>query len=146
MDIRLENEKKKEYLRQYRDNVKRIKRIEVELAELRAMKMSISARMDGMPHSREQSDLSGYAAKLGQTEGELMQERCQRVKTYKDIAKRIKDMRSEVEQDILFYRYIAGMEWWEIAEKLEYSERQVHRIHGKALKNFKIPSQKEKMS
>ena len=44
-----ENEKKKEYLRQYRIHVRRIHRINAEIAELRSMKISPSMNNDGMP-------------------------------------------------------------------------------------------------
>ena len=59
-----ENEKKKEYLRQYRIHVRRIHRINAEIAELRSMKISPSMNNDGMPHGSSQGDLSGYAAEL----------------------------------------------------------------------------------
>lgn len=139
MDVRMENEQKKEYLRGYRVHVRRISRIEEELAELRAMRASISVNNDGMPHGSGQSDLSGYAAELDRLEQELIEERYNRIATYKDIAKRIKRIKSENEKDVMFYRYIKGMDWWEIAEKMGYSERQVHRYHGKALAHFSLP-------
>lgn len=49
-----ENEKKKEYLRQYRIHVRRIHRINAEIAELRSMKISPSMNNDGMPHGSSQ--------------------------------------------------------------------------------------------
>ena len=54
-----ENEKKKEYLRGYRNHVRRIRRIDSELQELREMRTSISVVNDGMPHGSGQSDMSG---------------------------------------------------------------------------------------
>ena len=60
MDRKTENEKKKEYLREYNYHVRRIRRIETELAELRLMKISGSGNMDGMPHGSNQSDLSDF--------------------------------------------------------------------------------------
>lgn len=139
--IKTENEKKKEYLRSYRTHVRRVQRITAEIEELRAMKMYPSVKdNDGMPHgSGGQGDLSGYAADLDQMIQELIDERYLRIKTYQQIARQIKKLRSENEKDVLFYRYIKGLDWWEIAEKMGYSERQVHRFHGKALAHFKIP-------
>lgn len=140
--IKTENEKKKEYLRSYRMHVRRVQRITAEIEELRAMKMYPSVKdNDGMPHgsSGGQGDLSGYAADLDQMIQELIDERYLRIKTYQQIAKQIKKLRSENEKDVLFYRYIKGLDWWEIAEKMGYSERQVHRFHGKALAHFEIP-------
>ena len=35
-------------------------------------------------------------------------------------------------------RYLRGYTWEQICVKMEYSWKQIHRIHGKALKNFKM--------
>ena len=134
-----ENDLKKEYLRKYRTHVRRIHRINAEIAELRSMKISPSLNNDGMPHGSSQSDLSGYAAELDRMVQELIDERYCRIKDYQEIVGRIKKLKSENEKDVLFYRYIRGMDWWEIAEKMKFSERQIFRIHGKALANFQIP-------
>ena len=135
-----ENDLKKEYLRKYRTHVRRIHRINAEISELRSMKISPSVNNDGMPHGGcGQSDLSGYAAELDSMVQELIDERYYRIKDYQDIVGRIKKLKSENEKDVLFYRYIRGMDWWEIAEKMKFSERQIFRIHGKALANFQIP-------
>ena len=135
-----ENDLKKEYLRRYRTHVRRIHRINAEISELRSMKISPSVNNDGMPHGGcGQSDLSGYAAELDSMVQELIDERYHRIKDYQEIVGRIKKLKSENEKDVLFYRYIRGMDWWEIAEKMKFSERQIFRIHGKALDNFKIP-------
>lgn len=139
--IKIENEKKKEYLRSYRTHVRRVQRITAEIGELRTMEMYPSVKdNDGMPHgSGGRGDLSGYAADLDQMIHDLIEERYLRIKTYQQIARQIKKLRSENEKDVLFYRYIKGLDWWEIAEKMGYSERQVHRFHGKALAHFEIP-------
>ena len=134
-----ENDLKKEYLRKYRTHVRRIHRINAEISELRSMKLSPSLNNDGMPHGSSQSDLSGYAAELDSMVQELIDERYYRIKDYQEIVGRIKKLKSENEKDVLFYRYIRGMDWWEIAEKMKFSERQIFRIHGKALANFQIP-------
>ena len=134
-----ENDLKKEYLRKYRTHVRRIHRINAEISELRSMKISPSLNNDGMPHGSSQSDLSGYAAELDSMVQELIDERYHRIKDYQEIVGRIKKLKSENEKDVLFYRYIRGMDWWEIAEKMKFSERQIFRIHGKALANFQIP-------
>lgn len=141
MDKRTENEKKKEYLRSYRVHVRRIARIEEELAELRLMRESISVNNDGMPHGTGKGDLSGYAAELDRLEQELLEERYRRILTYKDIARRIKKIKSENEKDVMFYRYIKGMDWWEIAERMHYSERWIYKLHGNALAHFELPKE-----
>lgn len=141
--MKTENEKKKEYLRSYRVHVRRVQRITAEIEELRAMKMYPSVKdNDGMPYgSGGQGDLSGYAADLDQMIQELIDERYLRIKTYQQIAGQIKKLRSENEKDVLFYRYIKGLDWWEIAEKMSFSERWIYKLHGKALAHFEIPKE-----
>lgn len=136
-----DNDKKKEYLRSYRQHVRRIHRINAEIAELREMKLHPSMKPDdGMPHgSGGQGDLSSYAAELDEMINELIEERRQRIRTYKQIVRQIKRMKSRNESDVLFYRYIKAMDWWDIAELMGFSERQIYRIHGKALVHFDIP-------
>lgn len=134
-----DNKLKKEYLRNYRQHVKRISRIESELEEIRILKACPSAiNNDGMPHGSGQKDLSDYAVMLDELEKELLEERYSRIKIYKDIAKRIKDLDSRNENEVMFYRYIKGLAFWEIAEKMEMSERWVLKLHGRALAHINI--------
>lgn len=133
-----ETEKKKRYLREYRKSVSRLKRLWAELAEIKSMKASISVNNDGMPHGDGQSDLSGYAASLDGLEREIVSERYQRIMKYQEIKTCIDALENSRESDVLFYRYIKGLDWWKVAEKMELTERQIYRIHGKALKKIKI--------
>ena len=138
-----ENDRKKEYLRSYRYHVRRIHRINAEIAELREMKLHPSMKPDdGMPHgSGGQGDLSTYAAELDEMINELIEERRQRIRTYKQIVQQIKRMKSRNESDVLFYRYIKAMEWWDIVELMGFSERWIYKLHGKALAHFEIPKE-----
>ena len=138
-----ENDKKKAYLREYRASVRRVTRIEEELKEIRTMKTSISIMYDDMPRGTGQSDLSSYAAELDKLERELVAERYRRVMLYKDISSRIKCLKSKNENDVLFYRYIKGLDWWDIAEQMGNSERQIYRFHGKGLGHFELPKNKD---
>lgn len=146
MDVRTENELKKEYLKTYREHVRRITRIEEEIKELREMRTSMAINNDGMPKTSKQTDLSGSFAAEEEMIEKLKEERTERIKAYKEVVRRIKMLKSEYEQDVLFYRYIRGLEWYEVAEKLHYSERWVHKIHGRALANFKLPKDWKKSS
>jgi hypothetical protein len=47
-------------------------------------------------------------------------------------------MEDENEKDVLTYRYLRGMKWEEIAIKMEYTYRNIIKIHGRALSNFTI--------
>lgn len=137
-NVKNENDRKKTYLRAYRKHGKRIKRIESEIEEIRSMKMYPSSNNDGMPHGSNQSDLSSYAAVLQEKEEELYKEGVKQVQTYKDIAYRINKLENENERDVMFYRYIKGYDFWEIAKLMDYSENWILKMHGKALEKIKI--------
>lgn len=140
MEIKTENESKKEYLWQYREHVLAIQRIESELSEIKIMKRYPSAKIgDGMPQGSKHRDLSDYAALLDKLERDLQKEKYLRIKMYCEVDAQIKVLDSEKEKSVLHYRYIKGLAWWEIAEKMNYSERTVNRIHGQALQNLKLP-------
>lgn len=127
------NEEKKKFLWGYRDSVRRIRRIESEIEELRAMRMSASTGRGGGGSKGWKNDLSSYAATLDSLEREKREERDDRMRAYREVETAINALEDTREQDVLFYRYIKGMAWWEIAEKMLYSERQIHRFHGRAL-------------
>lgn len=50
----------------------------------------------------------------------------------------IRELEDEDERDVLFYRYIKGLEWWEIARSMDYSESWIYELHGRALRKLKI--------
>lgn len=137
-NVKSENDRKKDYLREYRKHGRRIKRIEMEIEEIRSMKMYPSINNDGMPHGSSQSDLSDYAAELEEKEKKLYAEGIEQVKTYKQLEWNINQLKNQDERDVLFYRYIKGLEWWQIAQIMDYSERWIYELHGRALKNIKI--------
>ncbi len=137
--IKDENERKKEYLWGYRKHGKKISRISSEIEEIRSMLLYPALKNDGIPHGSNQSDLSDYAAKLTEKEEALYLEGVEQVKAHKDIDYRINQLENEDERDVLFYRYIKGKRWWEIAELMGYSERHITRIHGNALEHLELP-------
>lgn len=139
-NARSENDQKKKYLWQYKKHGRRIKRIEAEIEEIRSMKLYPSQKNnDGMPHAPSgQGDLSDYMAELKEKEECLYAEGVKQVEIYKDIHNRINQLVDEDERDVLFYRYMKGMNWWDVAQNVGLSERRVYEIHGKALKNLNI--------
>lgn len=137
-NVKNENDRKKTYLRAYRKHGKRIKRIESEIEEIRNMKMYPSSNNDGMPHGSNQSDLSSYAADLLEREDELYQEGVKQVQTYKDIEYRINKLENQDERDVMFYRYIKGFKWWQIAQLMDCSEEWIYKLHGRVLKKIQI--------
>lgn len=133
-----ENEKKKEFLKRYQKAVRREQDILDEIQRLRADKMFPSVCNDGMPRGSSQTDLSDYMAEIDATIEELKEERLEKIKIYREIEMRIRCMKDEDEQEVLRMRYIKGMKWEDIAEKMNYSYSGTLKLHGRALANIKI--------
>ena len=137
--IKKENDLKKEYLRRYGDAVRAAKQIEEEIRQLRLDTMMPAVVNDGMPHgSSSGSDLSRYAAKVDAMMEDLRNQMEARIDIKREIIGKIEEMENETEKLILRYRYIHLIKWEEIAVKMDYSWKQVHRIHGNALNHFKM--------
>lgn len=133
-----ENEKKKEYLKSYQRSAKREQDILDEIRKLRMDKMFPSVVTDGMPKGSSQSDLSGYAATLDDLIEKLKKERLEKIQHLRKIEDQIGKMQDEDEKRVLRLRYIRGLKWEEVDVEMNYRWTQMHRIHGKALKNFKM--------
>lgn len=132
-----ENEKKKEFLMSYQKEKRRHRRLEEQLEELRQNKMSPSVTNDGMPHGTDKKDLSDYAVKVDEIEQELVAARHSRICAFQEVQRRIEAMEDEIEKDLLTYRYLRNLSWVKIAVKMDYSWQHLHKIHARALSNFK---------
>lgn len=130
------NEKKKEYLNLYKYAIKRERDILDEIQRLRMNKMFPSIVFDDMPHGTECKDLSDYAAVVDEQIEALKQERLGSIRIYTDIYRRINRIDNEDERNVLRHKYIDLMNWNDVAIKMDYSLRQIHRFHGNALKHF----------
>ena len=133
-----ENEKKKAYLRRYRECERREREILQEIQRLRADQMFPSAVNDGMPKGSQQSDLSDYIVLIDEQIERLKQERLKRLQVRDRIDMAIRHMEKPDEQRVLRLRYLQGLSWEEIAEKMNYSWKQIHRKHSSALNNFRM--------
>lgn len=133
-----EIEEKKEYLRGYERAVRQMDRIDERISEMRMNRICPGVNYDGMPHAHNNSDLSDYAAMLDKELRRYMKARYQRIRKCKEISDKIERMDNEDEKDVLTYRYIRLMKWEDICVKINKSWKQTHRIHSKALQNFKM--------
>lgn len=123
----------KQELRRYQHIVSRIKELKAEREEM----ISLVRPLDGMPHGGGVSDptanagakLADLAAKIEDEIRLLDEERAQIMAAISQL--------NDTEHDIMYYHYIRGWRWWKVAEKMGYSERQIHRIHGVALLKIK---------
>ena len=65
------------------------------------------------------------------------------VKRCGEISCRIENMEDELEKTVLKMHYLRKMTFEEIAKKLHSSERQIYRIHKRALEHFQLESENE---
>lgn len=93
---------------------------------------------DGMPRGSSQTDLSDYVAEIDAAIEDLKEERLEKIKIYRGIEMRIRCMKDEDEQEVLRMRYIKGMKWEDIAEKMNYSYSGTLKLHGRALTDIEI--------
>lgn len=133
-----ENDKKKEFLRRYRECERREREILEEIQRLRMDQMFPSMVNDGMPKGSQQSDLSDYVVAMERQIGRLKRERLKKARTREQIDLAIRRMKNPDEQRVLRLRYLWGLKWEEVAVKMSYSWKQIHRLHSSALDNFEM--------
>lgn len=136
--LKEENERKKKYLCGYLNALKEEERIKQEIEVFRLRKMNPSLNMDGMPHSNSHSDLSGYMAKLDDLLRELRIEQEKAVVKYSEIRNDVCNMQTDIYREILTRKYLLGETLEVIAVGLNYSYKQICRLHGNALIEFKM--------
>ena len=134
----MNNDEKKQYLRRYLEAKRRAAILQTQIAQLWEDASSVSANLDGMPHSNSHSDLSGYAAMLDMLLRKLEAEQEEQMIVYQEIKHRIDQMENTVDREILTRRYLLGQTWEKIAVEMNYEYRYLLRLHGRSLELFSI--------
>jgi len=138
MELLEEIKRKKTYLNQYQNAVKREKKIIDEINRLRMDRSFLSNFFDSMACGTDIKDLSDYIVLLDAEINKLKLERLEKIKRYRDIETRIKDICNEDEQETLRLYYITGLTWEKVADEMGFTCRHIMRIHNAALKNLKL--------
>ena len=110
-----------------------------EAERLRQLAVSISSPpADGerVKGGIPQSKVENSVVKIMALEEEINAEIDRLVEVHREIRVAIERLSSPHERLILRERYINDMAWEDIADNLNYSVRQVTRLHGRALKSF----------
>ena len=125
----------KQYLRQIRIIEGRIRRYKSRIRELRASADGLRGiTYDGIKvQSSPEDKMSETIGEIVDLERKTIEEisKLQHMKT--KITARIHTIDYEDGEAVLFMRWVECMSFNVIAEKMHYSLRQVHRIHGRAL-------------
>ena len=109
-----------------------IQRLKEQIEDLRAGGLK-SPRVTGMPKatSKAGDQIGNRVARLSTLEGMIRDLKIRQARI-RDTIGRLQP----TEMRILWYRYIDGLSWDRIAEKMQYSQRFVLRIHSKALRSL----------
>ena len=128
----------KEYLSQVSRLNRMIQNKISEISQLQELEYSVSD-IRGVERTRTETgegrSVASYA-KIEEMEYKLGQAIDEYVRKKELIVSQIDSMENEISYDILFARYIEKKTLEKIAESLNYSFRQITRLHGKALREF----------
>ena len=138
----------KEYLMQIKRMEKMIDNKLSELYRLRQLVSSISISTDGerVMYSGSMDKMGDSVAKIVDLEYSVAGTISQYTELRQKIISQIDSLKNYEYYSVLFSRYVSNNEFWKIADEMGYSERQVFRIHGSALKEFEKMFGKEYLS
>lgn len=126
----------KEYLRQYINAKNRFKSISDEMIEIRSEATRITPVISDMPSGSHVNDKIALSIeKLDECAKKLEEEAKRMQKAMDDVQNVINSISNPTYRQVLTYRYINGYTWEQIAVKMNYTYRNITRLHGKALRN-----------
>lgn len=82
--------------------------------------------------------LSDSAARIQTLEQTIIRQSNDLVCNFEKVKACIDTVGDETEQAVLTYRYLRGMRWEDICDKMYYSWKQIHRIHTRAIDRLEI--------
>ncbi len=118
-------DKKKEKFEKYRVNLKELKRFAQEYKMLEDLTKILSPA--------DTKETKSTIDNLGKEKLRLCKKVNNILKEKRAIEKEIDNVKNGAEAMLLRYRYIDGCDWEEISELLNYSPRNIHYMHKKAL-------------
>lgn len=130
----MNNQDKKEYLRQYQDIVREIDCMEDELAGWYAQLEKVTASYNGMPSGSGSTDkMAGMISNICEMKDKINDKIAARTKMRSKIEDAIESTRDARLRVLLRRKYIDGWSFERIAYEMNYSWRQTIRLHGIAL-------------
>ena len=132
-------EQKIEWLKSYRALDGKIESMTEQLQVWNARATKITATISQEPKAAGSGDqLQRCIDQICELQTEIAQEMDKLRKRKQEIETAIHGLNEKSYQDILWYRYIQGMAFEEIAIKMNYSWRQVCRKHKNAVEKLKM--------
>ena len=123
---------------QYKTIKVEIKQLKERIKELEEIKTSIKSQViTDMPTGNgEGTDILSLIVMIEDAETELIQKEKQLIATMNKIEHTIDNVENSLDRCILRARYIECKAWEQICVELNYSWRQIHRLHSNILKKI----------
>lgn len=132
------NEQKKEYLNSYKNLCRKLQSLEEQLQSLKEIGQTAKIQeLSDMPRGNKQQDLSDYMVMVDELERKIQSKRENCIERKLEIEACIANVENGIESMILHKRYIKLKPWEQICIEVNYGWRQTHKIHSRALANFK---------
>ncbi len=129
----MDNKEKCRYLNQYRIMHIEIDQITKELQRWQDLATRISPSYSDMPHGGGSDKVQTAAVEVAELTDKLNRKLHQAIMVQENIKKLLESLDDIKLRQLMFYRYINGMRWEEIAVRMDFNYRWVLRLHRKAL-------------
>ena len=118
---------------------RRVETIKEQIEHYKALVNDCSVTYSDSPKSTASNyKLEECTQKIMDLQEELCSAMADLVDVTCEIARAIQKLDNYDYQDLLVMRYVLGKTWEKIAEDMNYGIRNVHRLHGEALREIKI--------
>ena len=129
----------KEFLMRGINLERRVETIREQIEHYKALVNDCSVTYSDSPKSTASNyKLEDCTQKIMDLQEELCSTMADLVDVTCEIGKAIQKFDNYDYQDLLVKRYVLGKPWEKIAEEMNYGIRNVHRLHGEALREIKI--------
>jgi len=126
----------KNELKQYMWIQQNIKYLKDKLLEFETTATNTNTRLDDMPKGSPSKDkLERIVCKIIEVQEEINKEVIRGYNKIKEIEDSISSL-EEREKQIVRLRYFEGLKWEKICVEMNYSWRQIHRLHSDILKKM----------
>lgn len=133
------SKEKKEYLSRYRAAIAESGELEEEIAKWESRAEKITSSPGAVPKSGQHSDrVQDGAVALAELRDKLTTKVTRLIEMRLEIERAIETVSDDTQRILLRYRYVDGLTWEKIAEKMHYTYQWVCVLHGLALQKVKI--------
>lgn len=132
-------ERAKQELREYRDNIKYIEEKQNDAEELRTTIEKVTPNLSGMPNGKgdnlDKAPLEESLDRIKEIEKDC-NKKLQELLLKKFIVENKIDKLEQPYKSILYLKYIRGINLYKVSEELNYSYKQIKRLHQEALEKY----------